>query len=157
DRVKPIAHVVNETDRAIAHAGYLTDANDRIQNLRQGLRLDGQDDSLGRGRLLETAYGGRDLLVPDRTDFAQLLGDDEVGITRLQRRVVEHVEAAAPVRRGGDVSVDVPAGQRVRGQRAACDGRNGRGARGNVAFVRYRDNVIAESEGKQDVRGAGKQ
>ena len=83
-------------------------------------RLDRVEDPLDRGRLeaddrhvpVEPPGDLVDLAVADGADPAQLLGDDQVGLGRRQRRVVEHVQRRVVVHRGLDRRVDLARGRR---------------------------------------------
>ncbi|HEY1883155.1 MAG TPA: hypothetical protein VGG51_08985 [Candidatus Cybelea sp.] len=49
-----------------------------------------------------------DDFVRDGTDFAELLGNDEVGCETLEQRRIEVIEARAGVNRGAHVAIDRP-------------------------------------------------
>ena len=101
---------MDETGGAVADSRRLPDAQGRLENLRERLGLNGEDDPFGASGLVEAAHRGRDVSIADRAHVAQFLGDDEVGIALLQHRVVEEIQTASAMCGGRDVSIDVPTG-----------------------------------------------
>jgi len=152
DRVDALTHVIDEMGRAVGDARRRADLLNRVENLRKCLRLDGQDDPLRRGRLVEAAHRSRDLLVANRAHVAQFLGDDEVRVALLEQRVVEDVEAAAAVRGRSDMLVDIVTRQRLGRKRAARDPRDRLSTVWQLALMCHRHEVALESKRHENVR-----
>ena len=98
-----------------------------------------------------------DLLVGDRADVAELLGEDQVRRQPLQELPVQVVDAAPPVDGGADVPVYLRAGAARVVDRAAGDAGLADDGGRVIALVGDGYQLVLQAQDAGDLRGAGEQ
>ena len=137
----------DHVDRGVLGVGHRADRRDRVEDALDRRRLERHDADVGVDRPGHLV----DLAVADRADRAQLLGQDEVRVGRLERLLVELVERRAAVDRLADEAIDLT--RRALGQVVgrAGDRRDRCGLGRPVALVGHPDELVAEPEGEDDL------
>ena len=103
ERAEPLPEVGDDVDRSVLRVGHRPDGRDRVEDPLDRGRLERDDADVGVDRPGDLV----DLAVPDGAHRAQLLGQDQVRIGRLQGGLVELVERRPAVDRLADETVDL--------------------------------------------------
>jgi hypothetical protein len=103
DGVEPLPKGLDEVDRRVLDLGHRPDGRDRVKDALEGRRLERDDGDVGIDPTRDLVH----LAIADRTDVAQLLGQDQVGRGCGEGLLIELVERRATVHRSCDAVVDV--------------------------------------------------
>ena len=154
DPVDPRGDLSHQLDALLAAIGRLGHRAHVAERLAEGVRVE-RDDLRPRGQL-RGELG--DVLVGDGADRTERLRDDQIRLQRPQGVLVELVDRLAPLgarahRRidlGGGILWPTPIGSTSRVMCGRCAG-----LRRMVALVRDRDDLLAQIEREQQLRGVG--
>ncbi len=153
DRAQPLAQQLEQPDRLVLGVGHRADRGNRVEDALDRARLE-TDQRCVRADL---AQPGRDLVVADRADLAQALGQNQVGRRLGQGTEVEAVDRVASGDGVADQLVDAPAAGAGRSGRVGGHDRDSGGVGREVALVRPTDQLVAQAEREHDLGSRGKE
>ena len=152
-RLDPPPQYGHHGRRAVRNTGRVSHLLDARQYSAETRRLERQDLTVA----LEPQHGLLHERIGDRAHVTQLLRQDQLRIESLEEALVEQIEAASLVQRGGDVPVDIPAVAHLVAQDGPGHDRKSPRRGGKVTFVRHADQPVVEAEREDDLGRAREQ
>ena len=151
DGAEPLPQRLDQIDRCVLHLGHRADRRDRMEDPLERGGLERDDRDIRVDATSDLVH----LAIADGANVAQLLGQDEVGLGRRERLLIELIQRRTAVHRGRHAVVDVARRRVGEVVDAAGDDRLADDGRRPVTFMGDRDELILKPDGADDLGGRG--